>query len=201
MEKITFDSEKHIYYCEGLKVPGVTKVLQGAGLIDFSMVKPDILERAQNFGTAVHLATEFDDNGVLDMASLDDALLPYVEAWRKFKRDTGCKILSIEEVVYSAKYRYCGTLDRRMLIKERHTVVDPKSGVGFHPASAIQLEAYKEAWNEGKPVKDKIKDRLVVLLCGDGTYKLPVDDYYQKTDFSVFLAALTLRNWKVRHKL
>ena len=80
-----------------------------------------------------------------------------------------------------------------------HTVVDIKAGVDFHPASAIQLEAYKEAWNEGKPVKEKIKDRLIVLLQEDGTYKFPDDKFYQKSDFGVFLSALTLRNWKVKH--
>lgn len=110
---ITFNAETHTYYVDGLKIPGVTSILKGAGLIDFSMVPTDILERAFKFGTAVHLATELDDRDNLDIVSLDAPLLPYILAWRKFKQDMGCKILSIEERVYSAKYRYCGTLDRR----------------------------------------------------------------------------------------
>ena len=118
---ITFNAETHEYFYEGLKVPGVTKVLKNAGLIDFSMVPASILERAFKFGTAVHLATELDDRNNLDMATLDAPLLPYVNAWRKFKKDVGCKVLSIEERVYSGKYRYCGTLDRRILLKDAYS--------------------------------------------------------------------------------
>lgn len=195
---ITFNAETHEYYNDGLKVPGVTRILKDVELTDLSMIPLDILDRAQKFGTAGHRATELDDQDNLDMKSLDPTLLPYLEAWRKFKRDTGLKILSIEEHVFSKRYRYAGTLDRRVMIKNRHTVIELKFGV-LDPTSAIQLEAYKEAWNEGKPIKDKIKDRLVVQLREDGTSKLPPEKYYQKSDFSVFLSALTLHNWRKRH--
>ncbi len=196
---INFDASTHTYYEDGLTVPGVTKILSNAKMIDFSMVQPDILERALKFGTAVHKATELQDKENLDIENLDISLMPYLEAWCKFKKDTGLTILSIEERVFSPRFRYAGTLDRRILLKRRHTVLDLKAGVDFHPASAVQLEAYKEAWNEGKPVKEKIKDRIIVQLCPDGTYKFPNYEYYQKTDFAVFLAALTLHNWRRKH--
>ncbi len=195
---ITFNAETHEYFYEGLKIPGVTRTIKDAGLIDLSKIPADILDRAQKFGTAGHKAVELDDQDNLNMESLDPALLPYLEGWRKFKKDTMFAVLSIEEPVFSKRYRYAGTLDRRGLIKARHTIIEIKFGI-LDPTAAIQLEAYKEAWNEGKPVKEKIKDRLVVQLCQDGTYKLPPEKHYEKSDFSVFLSALTLRNWRRRH--
>lgn len=195
---ITFNKEKHQYQLDGQVIPSVTRSLQDAGLVDFSKVNADILRRALKFGTAVHLACELWDRKDLNVDKLDTNLMPYLKAWCAFLIDTGFKIEGIEETVASEKYWYAGRMDRRGLL-DRRTVVDIKTGVDFGPATRLQLAAYQLAYNEGKPTLDKIKDRACVLLRNDGTYKLEV--YRDKGDISVFLSALTLRNWRKRWKI
>ncbi len=199
---IQFDPKLHEYSKDGLKVPGVTKVLQAAGLIDFSKVPRDILTRALKFGSAVHKATELHDKGRLDPASVDPAIEPYLNAWFKFLDDTAFIIEpdSIEQKVYSRKYRYAGTLDRIGILNNKRTIIDIKTSVDFSYATAIQLAAYQEAENEYLPIKQKVKNREIVQLKGDGTYALAPEGFFQKSDFSVFLAALTLWNWRLGHK-
>lgn len=196
---LEFRPDTHEYLKGGIPVPGVTKILGAANLIDMSMVPRDILERAWAFGSAVHRATELDDQNNLDESVLDLALKPYLEAWRKFTRETSFKILAIEERVYSKKYGYAGTLDRRGMLGGKHTLVDIKTGADEGAATPIQLAAYERAWNEGKKTQEKIKERLVVRLKGDGTYVLPGNGYFKKSDFSVFLSALTLYSWRTQN--
>ena len=60
----------------------------------------------------MHEATQFDDEGDLDGSTLEPELLPYVEAWRKFRRECHLVIALIEQPIHSPKYRYAGTPDR-----------------------------------------------------------------------------------------
>lgn len=198
---LELNNETHAYTKDGLKVPGVTTVLRETGLIDFSKIQDDILQRALKFGSAVHKATELHDKGVLDITTLDSALEPYLEAWIKFLREASFIIEkdSIEEKVYSEKYHYAGKYDRIGILNDKRTIIDISTSVDFSDAKAIQTAAYQEAENEGIPVKLKVKQREVVLLQGNGKYKLASGDFFQKSDFSVFLACLTIHNWRRNH--
>jgi len=194
---ITFDSKAHIYYNDGAKIFSVTQILKGAGLLDFSMIPPAILKRASNFGTAVHMATSLHDKHILDAEKLDSALVPYLEAQIKFMHDTDAEILLNEEHLYSKKYNFVGTPDRALRINSRIKIVDYKSGNTFNQTTSLQLAGYKVLYNEGKKVIDKAKDRIAVHLLGDATYKIePCED---KSDESVFFAALSIHNWRLRH--
>jgi len=196
---ITFNSEEHSYQLDGQPIPSVTTILKDAGLIDFSKINADILDRASKFGSAVHLACELYDKGDLNEDHLDINLLPYLDAWRKFLKDTGFKIQAIEEKVASDKYWYAGRLDRRGRLFDKVTVLDIKTGSGILPSTAIQLAAYQECVNQGLHMKDKVKEREVVQLKADGTYALAPDKFFSKNDFSVFLSALNLKNWRARN--
>ncbi len=195
---IKLNEETHEYTRSGLKVPGVTRVLQAAGIIDFSKIPPHMLAKAQKFGSAAHKATELHDLGTLDAATLDTALVPYLTAWKRFKADTGFVCENIEEKFYSKRYGYAGKLDRVGRMKKK-TVVDIATSVDFSIAKALQTAAYQEAYNEYVPAKEKIKEREIVLLKGNGIYELAPRDFFQDSDFSVFLAALKLYNWKGNH--
>lgn len=194
---LNLDKETHTYTKDKQQIPGVSRILQGAGLIDFSKVPIDRLEAALNFGTAVHRACELYDKNDLDETSLSEELIPYLNAWKKFRKDTKFKIKAIEEHVLSTRLRFAGTLDRRGLLYDRHVIIDIKSSVDFHPAAAIQTSAYKEAYNEDKKPKDKVLDRYSVLLKPDGNYK--VVQYKDKNDFNIFVSSLNLWNWKERN--
>lgn len=194
---IVFDEAKHLYTDNGLDVPSVTKVLQDAGMIDFSNVPAHILEASSKFGTAVHKACELFDNDDLDESSLDVHIKPYLDAWFKFKKDTCFMVEAVEEIIYSKKFRFAGKLDRRGILEKR-AVVDLKTGSTLLPSTAIQTGAYEGGYNEDKKRDEQIKRRFSVLLKPDGNYK--IQEYKNKTDFSVFLSALTIYNWKRGNK-
>ena len=149
MSDLTFDEATHTYRIHGKVVPGVTTILKP--LTDFSFVKPEALEAASLFGTAVHKACELDDLDFLDEEALDPALAPYLQAWRKFSTDYRAAWTAIEERVYSPTHDYAGTLDRfgKVVLPGTFTpkdaVVDIKSGVALYPAVGPQLAAYKNA--------------------------------------------------------
>lgn len=194
---ISFKADTHEYFTEeGRKLYGVTHILQEAGLIDLSKVPSDILERALLFGTAMHKATELYDNDNLNEKTLDPSLRPFLDGWIKFKKETGFQIIEVEKHVVSLKYGYAGTPDRIGILRDKITVVDLKSGDELLPSSAIQTSAYENAYNEHKSVKEKARQRQIVRLYKDGTYKLASKDFFQPSDFSVFVSALTLVNFK-----
>jgi len=206
--KLIFDSEKHVYSINGRYLPGVSSILKNAGLVDFSGIPEDILERARVFGLAVHLATELEDLGTLDIETVDPAIIPYLEAWRNYKKDTGAIIepvslkileimespqkLSIEIPVYSEKWWFAGKFDRILTINGKRVMVDIKSSASVYPSMRIQLAGYKTAYEE--ITGEKINQRLIVQLLKDGAYKLsPCND---EVDVQVFYAAVQIYRFK-----
>jgi hypothetical protein len=191
---LAFDDATHRYTWNGAPVPGVTGVL--APLTDLGMVDPDVLRRASEFGKAVHLACELDDRGQLDIDDLDTALVPYLQAWRKFSADFATQWTGIEKRVYHPKLRYAGTLDRKGHVMGRAAVVDIKTSTSLYPAVGPQLAAYARADDE---LTAGSMQRLAVQLKGDGTYH--AQEYTDPTDWAVFASLLSLRTWCARHNV
>ena len=174
--------------------PSVTRILQAAGLVDFSKVPRDLLERAQDFGTKTHKACELADLGRLNVATLDDGIVPYLNDWYAFTDDY--KIISvssaiIEQKLESKKYGFTGKPDR--IFTECLTIVDIKTSTAMYASTGIQLAGYQILAEEVYGIK--IKRRLCVQLTGKG-YK--VEEYTDKSDKSVFLSALNIYAWKAR---
>ena len=188
---LTFSESNHEYRLDGIKLPSVTQVLQGAGLSDFSKVNPELLERAKKFGSAAHLACQLFDENRLDMKSLDPALEPRLESWILFKRDFGItEFKEIEKQVYSIKYQYAGCLDRLTM---DDALIEIKTCTTIPKTTGLQLMGYQIAREEMSKIK--IKRRLCVQLL-DGTYKM--EEYKEKSDRTVFLSCLNLHNWGKR---
>jgi hypothetical protein len=99
--------------------------------------------------------------------------------------------LMIEKPVYSLRYRFAGTPDRIGALNKL-AIVDIKSTLELSPATALQTGGYEIAYNEFH--KEPIKERIAVLLTANGKYK--IEPYKDKNDINVFLAALSVYNWK-----
>jgi hypothetical protein len=123
--------------------------------------------------------------------------LPYLEAWRKFKKESGFYVFGMEQIVYSEKYLFAGTYDRVGIFNDKLTMLDIKSGVCDKKAiknTGVQTAGYAIAYDEGKKFKERIKRRIGVWLTDTGEPKLePLKD---KNDYTVFRAALTMANFK-----
>mgnify|MGYP001569947541 CR=1 FL=1 len=192
MADLQFYEETHTYRYGGKVVPSVTQVLQAEGISDFSMVPADVLETACARGNAVHLATQYLDEGRLDWSTVGEGLAGYLAAWERFKEECRVEVLEIERRVYYSM-GYAGTLDRVLLMQRMRWLIDIKSGAPT-PAAAIQTAAYQFA----HPDKDKINRRAAVQLNADGTYKLHQYDPDSMHDLNIFIAALTIYEYKRR---
>lgn len=195
---LTFDPAKHEYRHGGALVPSVTQILRP--MMDLDHVDADLLRRAQDFGTAVHMACELDDLGRLDESALDAELLPYLLAWRKFCRDHNCMWQCVETRVYHPTLRYAGTLDRKGIVDGFPAIVDIKSGTALYASVGPQLAAYAQAHAIGakEPAMAGVYRRYAVRLHQDG-YELK--QYTNPSDWAVFASLLTLRNFCGQHRI
>lgn len=79
---LTFDPERHKYALDGVELPSVSKVKEP--LTDFSMVAPDVMKKAQEWGNAIHLMAKLYFEEQLDFSSLDDELFGPLEALERW---------------------------------------------------------------------------------------------------------------------
>jgi hypothetical protein len=197
-EKIEFNEERHEYRVNGVIVPSVTQVLQSVGLPDFSgipaNIKDDVLEWKSGLGKSVHKATELDDLGVVDNYNLDPRTLPFLEAYRRFKRESGFQGVLLEEKICNPTYQYTGTLDRVGVINGKYSLIDFKTGITDPKVVGPQTAAYVEGVCFKYRELKTIRNRYALKLNKDATYKLIKLD--NKMDFQIFLNALNLYKWK-----
>lgn len=191
---IIFNKETHTYRLDGQPIPSVTQILKEASLVDLSHINAGMLNRASKFGDAVHLACHLYNINDLNDSTLDPKLRPYLDAWIKFLKDLHITITDSEKPIASRKFWVAGTPDD-IGCNEIKNLIEIKTGEML-PVVAIQTGAYEGIYNEGKPRADKIRNRIVVQLCDDGNYKLAPDKWFSRSDWSAFLACLTVMNIK-----
>ncbi|MBW2646974.1 MAG: hypothetical protein JRE23_12535 [Deltaproteobacteria bacterium] len=179
--KLIFDPKRHEYTVGGVRLPSVTGILN-----EVFQPKNYAEEYHLTRGKYAHLATELYDKGELDESTIDDTILPYLEAWRKFRTETGFVPEEIELKLYSETLRFAGTLDRIGTLGTDKILLDIKTGAGFGMAR-YQTAGYEILY--GKKLK-----RYGVLLTAEGKYK--IQPFKDKTDGNVFRACLTVYNVK-----
>ena len=182
---IEFNEAEHTYFVAGVKYPSVTTILQDLGLIDTSWFTPEACQR----GTYVHQVVEWELNGELDREALDPALLPYLNAWKRFVADSGYASLCSEYRMASTLYRFAGTADQIGTLNNCRVIIDVKSGA-VAPCTALQLAGYEILYDA--PCK-----RFALQLMDNGKYKLT--EYKDRGDRNVFLAAVALYQWKANN--
>lgn len=183
--EIQFDPERHEYRVGGARWPSVTQVLDP--LLELDGIPRHLLEAAARFGTHVHQACHLLNQGVLDESSLDDALRPYVDAWKKFLADAKATVVASELRVAHLQLRYAGTLDAIVMWRGRRCLIDIKTSTQIPRTVGPQTAAYAQAL--GKKLY-----RYCVQLKADATYRtVPLRD---PADWSIFLSALNIHHWR-----
>ena len=190
---LEFDVEDHEYRLNGVSAPGVTRVLGS----QFPLTAPpDRIEFARKMGRAIHTACELYDRGTLDFDSVDVKVVPYLEAWIKFREQTQCTIIEVEKQVYHKQLRYCGTLDRIIELNDKRGVLDLKRPI-LTARVGVQTSGYAYAYNSMRP-DENVTARWGLQLRADRTYRLR--EYKDASDFTIFLASLNLYNWRLKHE-
>lgn len=202
MSTLTFEPTQHAYAVDGRAVLSVTAILKLVGLVDLSRIPADVLEHKRTIGQAVHEATHYLDEDDLVPGSVDPAVQPYLEAYRRFRADKSFTPLYLETRVYHPRWHYAGTFDRLGTVPSaygglsRGVLLDLKTGDPELACANLQTAGYLEAYLQSPlPLPDvKTIDRWSVQLRADGTYRL--HQYTDYRDRSVFLAAVQLANYR-----
>ena len=190
--RLEFDAASHTYRIDGRVVPSVTQVL--APLEDFSRVPRDVLEAARIFGQHVHEACDLLNRGELDWLSLDPALTPYVEGWRRFIEESGAVVMASEFPVGHDQLGYAGTPDVLIQMRDRLWIPDIKSTAVVPSTVGYQTAGYAKAYHRMTGQEPK---RCCVLLDGAGRYKLHTRN--ESSDWEMFVSALNCFKHKARH--
>lgn len=188
VEGLKFQEAGHRYFIGSREVLSVTTVLEEAGIS-----KPFYGGARGRFyaarGTAVHTATQLDDEDDLDEDTLDEQLLGYLEGWREFRRISGFEPTLIEQTVADPLLGYAGTLDRVGMMGGRLVLIDIKTG-SVPKWAGPQTGAY------GRLILKPV-DRYVVRLEDTGRYSLT--PFTDRGDADTFLHALGVVHWKRRN--
>ena len=100
---IQFEETGHRYFTADRDLVSVTKLVSKKN--DF--YAPGSAHR----GHMVHRMCTLDAQGVLDDATVDPALLGYLTAWRKYRREMRPKFLALEQVVGDIQLGFAGRRD------------------------------------------------------------------------------------------
>lgn len=125
------------------------------------------LAKAGEIGTQVHELIEWTMKGELmyevgPSPRITDAAQWAFMAWEDWRKAVKLKPVVVEQVVYSRKYGYAGTLDLLAEVEGVLTVIDWKTGKAVYGEAHLQNAAYRQAIREmghGDP-----KQGLIVRL-------------------------------------
>lgn len=200
---IRFEAESHTYTTtDGVVVPSVTQVLGDMSAAEYRFVPRDVMERAAALGTAVHAMIDLEIRRELDEPAMHPDLLPYLGQYREFVQWSGFKCLLSEARVYSARHGFAGTLDLFGEINGELVLIDAKRCARVPVTAGPQTAGYEIALRDCRPdltCGDVLKIKRYALHMTPINWRLvPFND---PNDKRVFLAALTVRNFKFAHKL
>lgn len=179
---LTFDSEKHQYFWNKKRVPGVSEILKSLGL-SRSYDAVDTFYRDR--GTAVHKSIELYIKGTLDEESLDPVIVPYFNQAKEWIDNVPLLGKRVEVMEYELDGGYAGTID----LIANDTIYDWKCSKSPDPVSELQGSLYKRLMHKNKFV--------VIQLTGEG----PAIEIPYEASKELAESVLTLYwKWKVKKK-
>jgi hypothetical protein len=184
MAKLIFFDDKHQYEVGGEILPSVSEILQPLSRAIYDSIPQYTLEQAADRGKRVHAATENLDR--YNEVQVDNDILPYVEAYVKWRKEYDPQWTRIEYACYHPEMMFAGTLDRYGTIRGEQYIVDIKTTSTLHTArETAQLNGYQKLAEANGLKVDK---RAILQLKKDGTFKFkPIEE-----DDSLFMACYTI---------
>lgn len=190
---LAFDAEKHQYVLDGQILPSVTQVLSATGFVDATWFTPEATTR----GSYVHKLVELHITRELDETTVDDALVGYFDAWKRFVDESGVDTdtWTVEKPMGSWAHRFAGTPDYIGIIGGKVAVIDLKTSVTVSASEQLQTAAYKMLINETRQQGLPVTHRFSLHVAAEGTYKLI--EHKDRQDAQIFMAALAC--WHYQH--
>ena len=174
------------------------------------------MKKGATSGTRLHKASVFIGTAIpnipIELDKTDSFLIEVLELWHKENVE---EVLSVEETVYNDRYKYKGTLDKRIRLKgdkTRVTTADLKTGAGIYPGTRMQTAAYREVTGDAKRIaihldqkevtEEEIhnwntatkQDKLKIVK-----KRIKVHKWFKQTehkaDFNAFLCCRSIYQW------
>lgn len=185
--------QDHIYRNEKDEIYlSCTQHLQIAGLVDFSMVRPEDLNHARDRGLHVHAATKLYLNNDLDLCDPMEGYRGYVEAFIKFCLEHNINAWDAESLLWSDRLKTAGEFDFVSDFKglQSPTLFEIKTTSVMPLTTPIQIAAYITLWNERKT-------QMIVRGCGihlknNGKYSLYE---YNPAKYAPWFQSIVRCNW------
>lgn len=154
-----------------------------------------ILKRSSEFGSMIHklIQVVLSDNKISE-ENYDVNLLESMAIFNKWKNEHNIKVHSVEQRLWSDKYKYAGTADFIGCIDEKMLIGDWKTSKNIYSEHWLQLSAYVIAFEELTNIKI---DGVFIFQIRDGKCKYEEksrDDMIKL--FEVFKAAMVIHRWK-----
>ncbi len=179
---ISFQEDNHEYRLpDGTPVPSVSEILRFMSRELYGGIMQYTLDHAADRGTRIHKECEILDKYGTTEADAD--IVPYLQAYVKFKKEHNPQWDSIERPGYHATMMYAGTTDRIGTMDGKSCILDIKVQEQIKkPMVKAQLNGYALMFAQ-QP------DALYCLqLKKDGTYRL----HEVEKDIGEFMACYTL---------
>jgi hypothetical protein len=186
---LTFDETTHTYRLDNERVPHITQVLALAGLDCWEHVPPEVMAAARARGTAVHRLVQFWLEDDLDWDTVDESLVPYLDAYLEFATHSRFEPDMIETPLVHRALRFAGTPDLVGPFGNMRGIVELKSG-GI--TEAAQLQTAGQAILVNEPCR-----RFGLQLKPNGRPKIV--EFTNALDRNVFLSALSIAHFKLRN--
>ena len=198
---LEYDDKAHSYKVEGVKVPSVTRVVDGCfpkdlthwalsiGQEEYDKVINDALE----IGNDTHQWIEHYIKYGHACTEPEDYISKSVNAFLDWTTEYNPEWVDAERKVYCDKYKYAGTVDAVAKINDRVCVIDFKTSKKVYKPYHLQVTAYAQAI--------KRMDGLrrwplgIILRLDKETGKFEHKVFEPKHNFNTFKKCLELKQW------
>jgi len=216
---LKFVEEGHRYELNGKRLISLTQILDAAGLVDYSMVQPDVLAAKAAFGTKVHEYTKWHDQGELEPADLETLKAhpkygPRITGWLQFLEDfhfapdlNWCEVpcaVKLNGMMFAMtidRFGIMGTKEEIVAGKGIMAIVEIKTCADHQPSHQIQTAGQAVIFRGDGSVP--LKRYGVYLLDkpkADGRY-YRAEEHTDRMDEKVFVASLMLVQYRINNGL
>ena len=198
---LEYDDKAHSYKVEGVKVPSVTRVVDGCFPKDLTHWALSIgqeeydkvISEALEIGNDTHQWIEDYINYGHACTEPEDYISKSVNAFLDWTTEYNPEWVDAERKVYCDKYKYAGTVDAVAKINGRIVVIDFKTSKKIYKPYHLQVTAYAQAI--------KRMDGLrrwplgIILRLDKETGKFEQKVFEPKNNFNTFKKCLELKQW------
>ena len=198
---LEYDDKAHSYKVEGVKVPSVTRVVDGCFPKDLTHWALSIgqeeydkvISEALEIGNDTHQWIEDYINYGHACTEQEDYISKSVNAFLDWTTEYNPEWVDAERKVYCDKYKYAGTVDAVAKINGRIVVIDFKTSKKIYKPYHLQVTAYAQAIKRMDGLRRWPLGMILRLDKETGKFEQKV--FEPKNNFNTFKKCLELKQW------